>query len=211
MTSTAGTETEQPKEDGSDMPTPANSPWAPGSGPGYRRYFRPAGADVRASDAERTEVADRLSKHYSDGRLDQTEFNERLDRAMNAKTRADFHGLFFDLPDLPDESDKNSKNSKNGQQRFDPMRMQQRQDSRMRQRSTFSYLSVPGRDRAGRDRRRAHGAALRVPLADDRRRRLLFPAPRAGPPPLTLNRPRIISTEDPAHNRTVTGGSRGCG
>jgi hypothetical protein len=138
------TETEQPKEDGSEMPTPANSPWAPGTGPGYRRYFRPAGADVRASDSERTEVADRLSKHYSDGRLDQTEFNERLDRAMNAKTRADFHGLFVDLPDLPDESDKNSKNSKNGQQRFDPMRMQQRQDSRMRQRSTFSYLLFLG-------------------------------------------------------------------
>jgi hypothetical protein len=121
------------------MPTPANSPWA-GSGTGYRRYFRPAGADVRASDAERTEVADRLSKHYSDGRLDQAEFNERLDRAMNAKTRADFHGLFFDLPDLPDESAKNGKDGKNGQQRFDPVKMQQRHDGRMRQRSTFSYL-----------------------------------------------------------------------
>jgi hypothetical protein len=141
MTSTAGTETGQPKEDGSDMPTPANSPWAPGSGTGYRRYFRPAGAEVRASDVERTEVADRLSKHYSDGRLDQTEFNERLDRAMNAKTRADFHGLFFDLPDLPDES---AKSSKNGQQRFDPVKMQQRQDSRTRQRSTLSYLAFLG-------------------------------------------------------------------
>jgi len=53
---------------------------------------------MRISDADRAEVADRLSKHYSDGRLDQAEFNERLDRAMNAKTQADLNGLFADLP-----------------------------------------------------------------------------------------------------------------
>ncbi len=129
------------KEDSTEMPTPTSSPWAPGTGSGYRRYFRPAGTDVRASDAERTEVADRLAKHYQDGRLDQTEFNERLDRAMNAKTRADFQGLFHDLPDLPDESDKNSKN---GQQRFDPVKMQHRQDGRIRQRSTLSYIAFLG-------------------------------------------------------------------
>ncbi|HET7014788.1 MAG TPA: DUF1707 domain-containing protein [Streptosporangiaceae bacterium] len=131
------TTTDPAKEDVTEMPTPASSPWAPGSGSGYRRYFRPAGAEVRASDAERSEVAERLSKHYQDGRLDQTEFNERLDKAMNAKTRADFHGLFYDLPDLPAESDKAGKN---GQQRFDPAKMQHRQESRMRQRSTFSYI-----------------------------------------------------------------------
>jgi len=60
---------------------------------------------MRISDADRTEVADRLSKHYSDGRLDQAEFNERLDRAMNAKTQADLNGLFADLP-ATDEPDK---------------------------------------------------------------------------------------------------------
>jgi hypothetical protein len=60
---------------------------------------------MRISDAERTEVADRLSRHYSDGRLDQAEFNERLDRAMNAKTQADLNGLFADLP-ATDEPDK---------------------------------------------------------------------------------------------------------
>jgi hypothetical protein len=53
---------------------------------------------MRVSDAERADVADRLSKHYSDGRLDQAEFNERLDRAMQAKTRGDLSGLFSDLP-----------------------------------------------------------------------------------------------------------------
>ena len=53
---------------------------------------------MRVSDAERAEVTDRLSHHFSDGRLDETEFNERVDRAMKAKTRADFAGLFDDLP-----------------------------------------------------------------------------------------------------------------
>jgi hypothetical protein len=60
---------------------------------------------MRISDADRAEVTDRLSKHYSDGRLDQAEFNERLDRAMNAKTQADLNGLFADLP-ATDEPDK---------------------------------------------------------------------------------------------------------
>jgi Domain of unknown function (DUF1707) len=54
---------------------------------------------MRVSDAERAEVADRLSRHYGDGRLDQAEFNERLDQAMRAKTRQDLNGLFTDLPE----------------------------------------------------------------------------------------------------------------
>src|SRR5215472_2681121 len=58
-----------------------------------------ADPQMRISDADRADVADRLSKHYSDGRLDQAEFNERLDRAMKAKTQADLTGLFADLPD----------------------------------------------------------------------------------------------------------------
>ncbi len=62
-----------------------------------------ADPNMRISDAERAEVADRLSKHYSDGRLDQAEFNERLDRAMNAKTQADLNGLFADLPAIDDQ------------------------------------------------------------------------------------------------------------
>jgi DUF1707 SHOCT-like domain len=68
-----------------------SSRWARGS-------TSSANPQMRISDADRTEVADRLSKHYSDGRLDQAEFNERLDRAMNAKTQADLNGLFADLP-----------------------------------------------------------------------------------------------------------------
>jgi hypothetical protein len=53
---------------------------------------------MRVSDAERTEVADCLSKHYGDGRLDEAEFNRRLDLAMHATIQSDLDGLFADLP-----------------------------------------------------------------------------------------------------------------
>ena len=82
------------------MPASYGPPW--GRGSAYRR----AGQDdpsMRVSNAERTEVADLLAKHYGEGRLDEEEFNERLDRAMKAKTRADLHGLFADLPDMHGE------------------------------------------------------------------------------------------------------------
>ena len=107
------------------MPAPASPPFTPGSaGTGYRRHFRYGNADIRASDAERTDVADRLSRHYQDGRLDQAEFNERLDRAMNAKTRAEFAGLFADLPDLPE--DQPGAQGQNGQHPLSPARLSRR-------------------------------------------------------------------------------------
>jgi hypothetical protein len=58
---------------------------------------------MRVSDAERAEMADTLSKHYADGRLDDAEFKDRLDRAMGAKTRADLNGLLADLPPVLNE------------------------------------------------------------------------------------------------------------
>jgi Domain of unknown function (DUF1707) len=63
-----------------------------------------ADTHLRASDAERNEVADRLSRHYADGRLDQAEFKARLDRAIGATTRGDLEGLFDDLPRLETEA-----------------------------------------------------------------------------------------------------------
>lgn len=57
-------------------------------------------ASLRVSDVERNAVADKLSRHFSDGRLDQVEFKERLDAAMSAKTQGDLAGLFDDLPQL---------------------------------------------------------------------------------------------------------------
>jgi hypothetical protein len=63
----------------------------------YNDYY--SDQHVRVSDAERQVVADRLGQHYADGRLDQAEFDDRIGRAMNAKTRADLSGLFSDLPE----------------------------------------------------------------------------------------------------------------
>jgi hypothetical protein len=120
------------------MPASSGPSWGPG-GTGYRRHFRYGTGDLRASDAERADVADRLSRHYQDGRLDQAEFNERLDRAMNAKTRADFNGLFHDLPDLPDQADQAGQNGQRrpaSGQAFNPGRIQQRQARR----NSFNYL-----------------------------------------------------------------------
>ena len=78
------------------MSAPYNPPWGRGSS---GRRASQANPNMRVSHAERTEVADRLSKHYGDGRLDEEEFNERLDRAMKAKTQSDLDGLFDDLPE----------------------------------------------------------------------------------------------------------------
>jgi|GEM_PF-1707265 len=57
-------------------------------------------AQMRVSDAERSEIAESLSKHYSEGRLNEAEFNERLQQAMSAKTRGDLAGLLTDLPPI---------------------------------------------------------------------------------------------------------------
>src|SRR5580704_7967187 len=61
---------------------------------------RASDATMRVSDAERAEVADQLAQHYGDGRLDQAELDERLSRAMGAKTHADLAGITADLPHL---------------------------------------------------------------------------------------------------------------
>jgi hypothetical protein len=66
-----------------------------------RRDAMPVDASLRASDDERNAVADKLSRHYAEGRLDESEFKTRLDTAMSATTRGDLNGLFYDLPRLP--------------------------------------------------------------------------------------------------------------
>jgi Domain of unknown function (DUF1707) len=77
--------------------------WDPVYPTGGRRSAPSTDAALRASDAERNQVADKLSRHFADGRLDQIEFRARLDRAMGATTRGDLEGLFDDLPPLGDE------------------------------------------------------------------------------------------------------------
>jgi Flp pilus assembly protein TadB len=75
------------------MSAPSSPPWFLAA---TRR--RTSYSSMRISDAERTDAADLLSKHYGDGRLDEAEFNQRLDQAMRAKTYGDLSGLFDDLP-----------------------------------------------------------------------------------------------------------------
>jgi Flp pilus assembly protein TadB len=78
------------------MPAPTSPSWTRGSrARGRADDIHP---DMRVSDAERAAVADRLAKHYADGRLDQAEFDRRMDQAMRATTQADLSGLFVDLP-----------------------------------------------------------------------------------------------------------------
>jgi hypothetical protein len=72
---------------------------SPTSSQQWSRRMRYSDQHIRVSDAERNAVTERLAAHYSDGRLDQAEFDERVSRAMAAKTRGDLDGLFDDLPD----------------------------------------------------------------------------------------------------------------
>jgi len=74
--------------------------------PGWRTVRRGAAADgsLRASDAERSQVADLLSRHFGEGRLDATEFDDRLGRAMQAKVRSELTGLLADLPPISTEA-----------------------------------------------------------------------------------------------------------
>src|SRR3974390_2714519 len=73
--------------------------------PAYPMGRRDATHDsaLRASDDERNAVADKLSRHYAEGRLDEGEFKTRLDAAMSATARGDLNGLFPALPPLPSE------------------------------------------------------------------------------------------------------------
>jgi hypothetical protein len=62
-----------------------------GAGPDHR-------GGLRASDAEREAVADRLRGAAAEGRLDPEELDERLGRAYAARTHAELDALTADLP-----------------------------------------------------------------------------------------------------------------
>ncbi|MFY7066319.1 DUF1707 SHOCT-like domain-containing protein [Nocardiopsis changdeensis] len=57
----------------------------------------PAGR-MRASHHDRDTVVERLRDAAAEGRLDPDEFDERLERALTAKTHADLNALTADLP-----------------------------------------------------------------------------------------------------------------
>lgn len=65
---------------------------------GVRRRLGDAQGPLRASDAERENALRALAAHYADGRLDQSEFDERADTALAARTQPELRALFTDLP-----------------------------------------------------------------------------------------------------------------
>ncbi|MEV0896382.1 DUF1707 domain-containing protein [Actinoplanes sp. NPDC049802] len=53
---------------------------------------------MRAGDGDRQKVADQLKAALEEGRLDLSEYDERVQRAYAAKTYGDLDGLLDDLP-----------------------------------------------------------------------------------------------------------------
>ena len=53
---------------------------------------------LRVGDAERYEAAKALGEHFATGRLDQLEYDTRVQEAYGARTRGDLERLFTDLP-----------------------------------------------------------------------------------------------------------------
>lgn len=66
------------------------------------QYFlaRIAGRDpnLRASDADRERIAERLRTSHAEGRLDLAEFQQRLERCYEARTLGELSELVGDLP-----------------------------------------------------------------------------------------------------------------
>ena len=54
--------------------------------------------DIRLSDAERDQAVTELSERYQSGRLTLEEFDDRSNRALQARTGTDLGALFTDLP-----------------------------------------------------------------------------------------------------------------
>ena len=71
--------------------------------PTYSRRSGPRDRDLRVGNDERDAVADILRNAHLAGRLDNTEFDERLTRCLSAKTYADLDALIADFPAVPAE------------------------------------------------------------------------------------------------------------
>ncbi|TML34470.1 MAG: DUF1707 domain-containing protein [Actinobacteria bacterium] len=57
-----------------------------------------ARSQIRASDAERERAVETLRHCYADGRISDSELEERVERAYAARTRGELDALFADLP-----------------------------------------------------------------------------------------------------------------
>ncbi len=60
---------------------------------------------IRVSDGERDRVVQQLQQAFADGRLGPGEMEERLERALTARSHGDLLPLIADLPDAPDGPD----------------------------------------------------------------------------------------------------------
>lgn len=69
-------------------------------------WYRISGPDpsLRVSDADREQVAGRLRKSHAEGRLDLSEFQQRLEQCYASKTLGELRALVKDLP-RAEESD----------------------------------------------------------------------------------------------------------
>ncbi len=56
---------------------------------------------MRVGDSERDETTAQLTEHFTAGRLDHSEFTERTEQALAARTRGDLDRVLSDLPVLP--------------------------------------------------------------------------------------------------------------
>jgi hypothetical protein len=54
--------------------------------------------NLRASDADREAIGERLRQHHAEGRLDTEEFQQRIDACYQAKTIGELDQLLTDLP-----------------------------------------------------------------------------------------------------------------
>jgi hypothetical protein len=54
---------------------------------------------LRVGDTERQQAVSALGEHYAAGRLDQEEYDTRVQAAYASRTRVDLQGLFGDLPE----------------------------------------------------------------------------------------------------------------
>lgn len=54
---------------------------------------------IRASDADRERVTERLRDHYAEGRLTRGELDERIAAALSAKTFGELRRVLADLPE----------------------------------------------------------------------------------------------------------------
>ena len=81
-------------------PATRTVPGGPGSdaGPAVPAQQRAGSPAIRASDRERDAATHQLQEAFAEGRLDDTEFDERMRSALSARTRADLDGLMADLP-----------------------------------------------------------------------------------------------------------------